>query len=138
MTSIRRLLRYVFFATTVTTMGVTATLVTAEPASAGLSPGSGWTQATLPAGFFVLAGTPAQVSCVTGTRFCVAIVDNTTGGLADVVTTDGGQRWHGYTDLPPAIGQYDAISCMSTSVCWAAGQGDGGFAAVAETTDGGQ
>src|SRR5215469_14290016 len=128
MTLIRRMLRRVFLAITVTAVGVTATLVTAGSASAGLSPGSGWTQATLPAGFFVLAGSPAQVSCATGTQFCVAIVDNTTGGLADVVTTDGGQHWNGYTDLPPAIGQYDAISCTSTSVCWASGQEEGGFA----------
>jgi hypothetical protein len=138
MTSIRRLLRSVFFAIAVTAVSVTATLVGAGSASASLSPGSGWTQATLPSGFFVLAGVPAPVSCVTGTQFCVAIVFGTTAVHADVVTTDGGQHWTGYTDLPAAIGQYNGISCASTSVCWVTGEAQDGSAAVAETTDGGQ
>jgi hypothetical protein len=111
-------------------------LTGASPASAGLSPGTGWTMATLPAGF-ASTGSTAPVSCASGTQFCVAIVRNSTAGLSDVVTTDGGAHWSGYTDLPAGIAGYGGISCASTSVCWMVGQGEGGGADITETTDGG-
>ena len=114
-------------------------LVVAGPASANLSPGTGWTKATLPAGLYTRPGSTEPVSCAPGTRFCVAIVPNDAqGGLADVVTTDQGQHWAGYTDLPGVLGQIAGISCVSESVCWVAGQGVNGSADVAKTTDGGQ
>jgi hypothetical protein len=55
------------------------------------------------------------------------------------VTTDDGANWSGYTDLPAdmSIGQYASISCVSTSVCWMVGGGEGGGANIAKTTDGG-
>jgi hypothetical protein len=123
------------------TVAVAATLAAAmltgaSPASAGLSPGTGWTMATLPTGF-ASTGSTAPVSCASGTQFCVAIVRNSTAGLSDVVTTDGGAHWSGYTDLPAGIAGYGGISCVSTSVCWMVGQGEGGGADITETTDGG-
>src|SRR5580658_3001704 len=123
------------------TVAVAATLAAAmltgaSPASAGLSPGTGWTMATLPTGF-ASTGSTAPVSCASGTQFCVAIGRNPTAGLSDVVTTDGGAHWSGYTDLPAGIAGYGGISCVSTLVCWMVGQGEGGGADITETTDGG-
>jgi hypothetical protein len=119
------------------TAALTAAMLTgASPASAGLSPGTGWTRATLPDGF-ESTGSIAPVSCASGTQFCVAIARNSTSGISDVVTTDSGAHWTGYTDLPAGIGQFDNISCVSTSVCWLVGQGEGGGADISETTDGG-
>src|SRR6516165_9825879 len=71
-----------------------ALLVVAGPASANLTPGTGWTKATLPAGLYTQPGSTEDVSCAPGTQFCLAIVPNDAhGGLADVVTTDRGQHW---------------------------------------------
>ena len=127
---------------------VAAALFVAAPAQAGLT-GTGWTAATLPADFVIAngqngpAGSP--VSCVPGTEFCVVIatdnavtVDGTYIGQGDLVTTNGGETWTGYADLPSTLFPAEAISCPSTSVCWATGQGNDGQAVVAESTDGGQ
>jgi large repetitive protein len=127
---------------------VAAAMFVTAPAQAALS-GTGWTAATLPASFVIgdgqngPAGSP--VSCVPGTEFCVVIatddavtVDGTYIGQGDLVTTDGGQTWTGYADLPSTIFPVEAISCPSTSVCWVTGQGNYGQAVVAESTDGGQ
>lgn len=120
----------------------------ADPAgasTAGLS-SADWTGVTLPADYFVGAGAApvSPVSCVAGTQFCVAITnDSATNvygdhvGQADVVTTDGGQTWKGYADLPSSI-MVTAISCVSTTVCWVSGPGAQDQPDVAETTDGGQ
>ncbi len=123
--------------------------VSADPAgasAAGLSSGD-WKAVTLPAGYSVGVGGAAAmspVSCVAGTQFCVAITnDSATNiygelvGQADVVTTDGGQTWNGYADLPSSL-MVTAISCVSTTVCWVSGPGAEDQPEVAETTDGGQ
>jgi photosystem II stability/assembly factor-like uncharacterized protein len=117
-----------------------AMLIAASPVSADLLPGTGWTQASLPTGYYVFTGERVPVSCVPGTLFCVAVVATQSGPApyGDIVSTDGGQDWTGYTTLPPTIDNYLSLSCVSTTVCWLTGEGDGGQAAVAESTDGGQ
>ena len=114
-----------------------AMLVTAGPANASLTPGTGWTQAVLPANYYIYSGELVPVSCAAGTQFCLAIVSNG-ANRADVVTTNGGQDWTGYNDIPPALNYIDSLSCVSTSVCWALGENSNGGADVAETIDGGQ
>jgi IPT/TIG domain len=120
----------------------------AQAAPAGLS-GSDWTAASLPAGNYVGDGQNgyaiSPVSCVAGTQFCLAVVSNpsVTGpngviGESDVVSSDGGMTWTAYTDLPSADMYANAVSCVSTSVCWIAGPGPRDQPEVAETTDGGQ
>src|ERR1700745_2223257 len=57
---------------------------------------------------------------------------------AATVTTDGGASWHTYDTVSAALTFPNAVSCATTSVCWAAGSSASGAPAVAETTDGGQ
>lgn len=127
----------------------------AVPARASLS-GSDWVMQTLPPDFVIGANTPsfAPVSCVPGTKFCVVLAGDTalvnpyTFGIeqAALVTTNGGKTWTPYTSLPQsstAQWYFNAISCPTTSVCWAAGAGDmtGDHYTqplVAKSTDGGQ
>jgi hypothetical protein len=133
----------------------TINAATVLPAQASLS-SSDWVMQTLPPNFVIGTNVPsfAPVSCVPGTGFCVviagdtALVNPTTFNIeqADLVTTNGGQSWTPYTGLPlssTSLTYYNAISCPTTSVCWAAGAGDitgSGFnePMVAESTDGGQ
>src|ERR1700722_11043301 len=98
-----------------------AMLVTAGPANASLTPGTGWTQAVLPANYYIYSGELVPVSCATGTQFCLAIVSNG-ANRADGVTPNGGQDRTGYNDIPPALNYIDSLSCVSTSVCWALGE----------------
>jgi len=118
----------------------------AAPASLG---GTDWTAASLPSGNYVGDGQNgyaiSPLSCVAGTQFCLAVVSNpsVTGpngviGESDVVTTDGGTTWSAYSDLPSADMYVNAVSCVTTSVCWVAGPGSADEPEVAETTDGGQ
>jgi hypothetical protein len=58
-------------------------------------------------------------------------------GQAALVTADSGQRWTGYATLPSTF-QVTALSCPSTTVCWASGMDWNSGPAVAESTDGGQ
>jgi len=62
--------------------------VAVSPAHASLTPGTGWTAVSLPAGYATFA-MPSPVSCVAGTGFCVLVTFNTTG-QGDLVTSDGG------------------------------------------------
>ena len=52
------------------------------------------------------------------------------------MTTDGGTSWTGYTGQWDASVTFNSISCVSTSVCWAAGTDQTGSGAVAESTNG--
>ncbi|MGN6678794.1 MAG: WD40/YVTN/BNR-like repeat-containing protein, partial [Streptosporangiaceae bacterium] len=127
----------------------------AVPARASLT-GTDWVMQTLPANFLIGSNSPsfAPVSCVPGTGFCAVIVGDTDLvnptdfqiEQAVLVTTDGGRTWTPYTGLPlnsSTFWSYDAISCPTTSVCWAAGTGAMPGSAwaqplVAKSTDGGQ
>lgn len=124
-----------------------AAVGTAAPAAAALS-GSNWAQQTLPANFVIADGSngPAlsPVSCVPGTRFCLVVaadqavtVNGFFIGQGTLVTTDGGQTWTGYTGLPSTF-RITAVSCVSASVCWAAGPGFADEPHVARSTDGGR
>jgi len=120
-------------------------LSTADPAQAALS-GSDWTARTLPTGYFINYQTPwAPVSCVSGTQFCMTIANDTANvfngnhiGEGVLVTTDAGQTWTGYKSLPSAFFRALSISCVSASVCWAAGQDIYGEPQVAVSADGGK
>ena len=116
----------------------------AGPAIASLS-GPGWVMQSLPANYDIGSGgvSPSPVSCVRGTQICVVISNDTavTGpggviGQAALVTTDGGTSWTGYTGQWDASVTFNSISCVSTSVCWAAGTDQTGSGAVAESTNG--
>jgi hypothetical protein len=125
-------------------VAVVTVLSTADPAQAALS-GSDWTARALPAGYFISDRTPfAPVSCVPGTQFCMTVANDTANilggnhiGEAVLVTTNAGQAWTGYQSLPPAFFRAIAISCVSASVCWAAGQDLYGEPQVAVSADGG-
>lgn len=120
-------------------------ILMAGPAQAALSSGN-WTAATLPANFDLVNAAPlSPVSCVRGTQFCVVVAGddavlgvNGVIGQGDLVTTDGGASWTGYTDLPSASMTVTAISCPSVRVCWAAGPGPSDQPEVASSSDGGQ
>ncbi len=126
--------------TVAVTASLTAAMLTgASPASAGLTPGTNWTKASLPANYSVFQGERVPVSCAAGTQFCLAIVSNTDTIYGDVVTTDGGQDWQGYNALPASITDVVGVSCVSASECWIVGTNpDSDAPDVAETTDGGQ
>lgn len=117
----------------------------AGPADAALS-GTGWSAASLPANFDLVNAAPlSPVTCVHGTQFCVVIAgnDSVTGpnnliGQGDLVTTDGGASWTGYTDLPSASMIVTAVSCPTKKVCWASGPGPSDQPEVARSADGGQ
>jgi photosystem II stability/assembly factor-like uncharacterized protein len=121
----------------------------ATPAHAGLTPGTDWAPVTLPAQYVIDNATEGlvqnPVSCVSGTEFCMAIAYDTNivlppdfkVGQADLVTTDGGQTWNAYADMPTSM-LVSSLSCVSPSVCWAAGAGWNDQPTIAETTDGGQ
>lgn len=118
----------------------------AGPATASLS-GPGWVMQSLPANYDIGSGgvSPSPVSCVRGTQFCVVISNDTavTGpggiiGQAALVTTDGGTSWTGYTGQWDTYVTFNSISCVSASVCWAAGTDKTGGGEVAESTDGGK
>lgn len=124
-----------------------AAVGTASPAQAALS-GSAWSQQRLPPDFVVADGSNgpplSPVSCVPGTRFCLVVaadeavtVNGFLIGQGTLVTTDAGQTWTGYDGLPSTF-QVTAISCASTSVCWASGSGWAAEPHVAKSTDGGR
>ena len=115
----------------------------AQAASAGLS-GTGWSAVTLPTDNY-LNPDPYPVSCASGTQFCLAVTKDAAvtlpgggDGYSDVVTTNGGQTWTAYADLPSAVAYVTAASCASTAVCWVTGYGPEGQPEVAQTADGGQ
>jgi hypothetical protein len=117
----------------------------ATTAQAGLTPGTGWTEVSLPPGYSLTAG-PAlsPVSCVPRTQFCVAIVGDVNVTVNSIirqgvlVTTDG-TTWNHYETLPVnSMADVLGVSCPSTSVCWAAGAGPEDEPVVAQSTDGGQ
>ncbi len=115
------------------------------PAQAALS-GSNWSAATLPASFDLVNAAPlSPVACVAATKYCVVVAGNdaVTGpnnliGQGDLVTTDGGAQWKGYTDLPSASMIVTAISCPTVKVCWASGPGSSDQPEVARTANGGK
>lgn len=121
----------------------------ANAAAAALT-GGDWAPASLPGGNYVADGQNGQslapVSCTAGSQFCLAITSNlsvtgpnNTIGQSDVVTTDGGQSWAGYTALPAtSFSVVSAVSCPSASICWIAGAGPQDQPEVAESSDGGQ
>lgn len=130
------------------TAALAAAVLGPVPADAGLTPGTGWTAATLPSGFIIGDGNDgapqSPMSCVPGTEYCVAIitdqaVTNQNGliGQGSVVSTNGGKNWSGFGTLPSAIWVL-AISCPSTSECWVAGTGPDDQPEAAESVDGGQ
>lgn len=120
---------------------VGAALGVAAPAQAALS-GSDWIAQSLAARYSFESLSP--VSCVPGQQFCLVIAgdsrvnDGFNVGQAALVSTNGGKSWKGYATLPSTF-QVLAVSCVSSSVCWAAGATwANGSAAVGETTDGGK
>ena len=125
---------------------IAVTIGLATPARAALS-GTDWTSVPLSDGVTQgIADGPAvhPVSCVSGTTFCVAIVgdmDNIVNGSyigqAALVTTDAGQTWSTNVTLPSTVFPITALSCVTTSVCWASGYSSNGGPGVAESTDGG-
>jgi hypothetical protein len=120
-------------------------IMLAGPADAALS-GTGWSAATLPANFDLVNAAPlAPASCVHGAKFCVVVAGNDAVvgpngiiGQGDLVTTDGGTDWTGYTDLPSASMTVTAISCPTRKVCWASGPGPEDQPEVARSGDGGK
>jgi IPT/TIG domain len=145
-------LRAHFRRTVAVAAAIAATLsstAAASAAPAGLSPGTGWTAVSLPDQYVfqnVTEGLVSNpVSCVSGTDFCMAIAADTDVvlqpsfkvGQADLVSTDGGQHWTPYSDMPTSM-IVTSLSCVDTSVCWAAGAGWEDQPTIAETTDGGQ
>ncbi len=117
--------------------------IRAQSAQAATLSNDDWTQATLPAGYYV-SDTPVPVSCVPGTKFCLAlpldsavILSDSRAGQAAAVSTNAGKSWKGYATLPPDL-TLTGLSCVSSTVCWASGTDSRGEPAVAETTDGGQ
>lgn len=133
--------------TAVAVAAIVPALALAGPAQASLS-GTSWVQQTLPAGYVVGPGPiDAVVSCVRNTKFCVVITEDTAvngpgpgqeAGQAALVTTNGGASWTGYTGQWAGLLDVTSISCVSTSVCWAAGLGEGAAGEVIESTDGGK
>jgi hypothetical protein len=126
---------------------VVTSVGTAVPAQAALSSGN-WAEQALPANFVIADGSngPAlsPVSCVQGTRFCLVVaadqavtVNGFSIGQGTLVTTDAGHTWTGYAGLPSTF-RVTAVSCVSVSVCWAAGPGWEDEPHVAESTNGGQ
>jgi hypothetical protein len=121
------------------------TILMAGSAQAALS-GTGWTAATLPANFDLVNAAPlSPVSCVTGSKFCVVVAGNdaVSGengliGQGDLVTTNGGATWTGYTDLPSASMIVTAISCPTVKICWASGPGPADQPEVTKTANGGK
>jgi hypothetical protein len=115
----------------------------AAPAQAAALSSADWAEASLPSSYYV-GDTVSPVSCARGTRFCAAITEDSANlvngdfiGQAALVSTNAGKSWHGYATLPAAL-MLNALSCVSASVCWAAGTNFQGKPGVAETTDGGQ
>jgi hypothetical protein len=114
-------------------------------AQAALS-GTGWSAAVLPPSFDLVNAAPlSPASCVRGTRFCVVVAGNDAVvgvngliGQGDLVTTDGGAHWTGFTDLPSASMTVTAISCPSTKICWVSGPGPSDQPEVANSADGGK
>ena len=114
-------------------------------AQAALS-GTGWSAATLPPNFDLVNAAPlSPVSCVHGTRFCVVVAGNDAVlgvngliGQGDLVTTDGGAHWTGYTGLPSASMTVTGISCPSIKICWVSGPGPSDQPEVANSADGGK
>jgi hypothetical protein len=114
-------------------------------AQAALS-GTGWSAATLPPNFDLVNAAPlSPASCVHGTRFCVVVAGNDAVvgvngaiGQGDLVTTDGGAQWTGFTDLPSASMTVTAISCPSVKICWVSGPGPSDQPEVADSADGGK
>lgn len=114
-------------------------------AQAALS-GTNWAAAKVPASFDFTDAPSSPVSCVPGTGFCVVVTlddaitnPNFTIGQADLVTTNSGKHWKGFTDLPTAAMDVLSISCPTTTVCWAAGASNGSNSPqVAKSSDGGQ
>lgn len=99
----------------------------------------------MPPDFVFGAGTSsafAPVSCTAGAGFCVAVVSDSalinpvtfTMEPADVVTTNGGQSWTGYTNMTAGV---TSLSCVTSHVCWGVTLGQF-YPQVSETTDGGQ
>lgn len=123
------------------TVALAAAVAPLASAQAALS-GPHWKAQTLPARY-LFRPVPNPVSCVPGQHFCVVIaydkqvlINGFIYGQAALVSTDGGDSWKGYATLPSTL-DASAISCVSASVCWAAGSSwTTGTPAVAETTDG--
>ena len=115
----------------------------AAPVQAAALSSADWAEASLPSSYYV-GGTVSPVSCVRGTRFCAAITEDSANivngyyiGQAALISTNAGKSWHGYATLPTTL-TLNALSCVSATVCWAAGTNFQGKPGVAETTDGGQ
>ena len=117
------------------------------PAHASLSPGTGRTSVTLPAGFAVGDGSngPAlsPVSCAHGTHFYVVIAADAavkgpdgTIGQGHLVTSDE-HTWHHYQGLRSSSMHVTAISCPTTKVCFVSGPGPQDQPRVAESSNGG-
>ena len=86
--------------------------------------GNDWIAQSLAARYSFESLSP--VSCVSGQQFCLVIAgdsrvnDGFNVGQAALVSTNGRKSWKGYATLPSTF-QVLAVSCVSSSVCWAAG-----------------
>jgi large repetitive protein len=115
----------------------------AGPAAPASIASSDWTQVTLPSGYYV-SSDPVPISCVAGTGFCLTVPSDNGGvptSLAHpepLVTTDGGTSWTGYATMPTQLAYVNAVSCATTSACWAGGYSATGTPDVAASTDGGK
>jgi hypothetical protein len=110
-------------------VGATATGVGGDAATTSNS-GTSWST-QLVAGVATLTG----VSCVATTADCWASGTSPSGGGSVLASTDGGSTWTAQT-LPAGTPRLNAISCPSTSVCFAVGAGNSG-GVVVTTTNGG-
>jgi hypothetical protein len=125
-------------------IGVAAATVLSLTGTAHASVSSSdWTAVPLSSSYFADLGDPSPVSCVQGTDFCAVIttdsnnLDGSVIGNTALVTRNGGRTWSGYP-MPALFSQVQSISCVSASICWAAGQGAEALPGLAETTDGGR
>jgi hypothetical protein len=97
--------------------------------------GANWTADSLPA----LVGPLLDIACTSATA-CVAVGEGEGSPFGNgivVGTSDGGASWVDQpvpNGLEPVV-ELDAVSCPSTSVCFAGGENAGEAAAVISTTD---
>ncbi len=95
--------------------------------------GNTWQVTRLPSGLGISGDKSDAISCPTSTECFAAGGDDTqesdnTNPAVLIETTDGGRSWH-TASLPSGlglgIGNLDAISCPTSTECFAAGQGSG-------------
>lgn len=90
--------------------------------------GASWSTQTLPSS----VSSVTAIACPSSTN-CFAV--DSSGDI--VGTTDGGSAWAVEAAAAGDASSYAAITCVSVSDCWVAGQGPSSGSVVVATTDGG-